>query len=60
MNDNTTQIILGGFLLTAATIMTLGFMYFTQPRTSGDMNKDGELTIVDLSILAEVIRNGQR
>jgi len=29
-------------------------------RPNGDMNKDGELTLVDLSILAERICNEQR
>lgn len=47
---------------TTVCLLTLTFVwvvvfYATQKTMQGDMNRDGELTIVDLSILAEEIRN---
>lgn len=47
-----------GFLI--GWLVAFFFIYFAGGMgIQGDMNNDGELTIVDLSILAEEIRNGK-
>lgn len=42
--------------VTALIVVSMFDLYFNG---TGDMNQDGELTIVDLSILAEEIRNSK-
>lgn len=55
MNDTTGFTIISIVWAIAVTVMFVSHSY----AKNGDMNQDGELTIVDLSILAEEIRNSK-
>ena len=45
------------FLVSMVAVSFIFVMFHDQTRIEGDLNHDNQLTIVDLSILAERIRN---